>query len=239
MRRHQKDKDTDAWVQEVERRLGHRFRRRTLLRAALTHPSVGAEGKTFRRLAFLGDAVLTLLLGLHVYQDHPDLPPGGLTRLRASMVNRTTLARAAAQLGLPMLLRLGKGDDPAGQERSSVLAAAFEAVVAALYLDRGLGAVSTFLDHHLLPLYIPDDSLDPKSELQTRWQGVFKMVPRYRVLRQLGPPHAPRFEVEVRAGGRRLAKGMGRSRQEAERMAAQAALTSLLKDHNILGPSSG
>ncbi len=230
---------THAWVQEVERRLGYRFRRRTLLRAALTHPSAGPEGKAFRRLAFLGDAVLTFLLGLHVYQDHPHLPPGGLTRLRASLVNRTTLARAAAELGLPMLFRLGKGDEPEGRERPSVLATGFEAVLAAIYLDRGLGAVRTFLEQHLLSLTIPDDSLDPKSELQTRLQQVFKIRPRYRLLRQLGPPHAPRFEVEVKAGGRRLAKGMGRSRHEAEHMAAQAALAGLWRDSNIWGPSSG
>ena len=229
---------THAWVQEVERRLGYRFRRRTLLRAALTHPSAGAEGKAFRQLAFLGDAILTFLLGLHVYQGHPHLPAGALTRLRASVVNRTTLARAAAELELPMLLRLGKGAEPEGRERPSVLATSFEAVVAAIYLDRGLGAVSTFLEHHLFPLTIPEDSLDPKSELQARLQRVFKIRPRYRLRRQLGPPHAPRFEVEVSAGGRRLAKGMGRSRQEAERFAAQAALTALWRDPIFGGPSS-
>ena len=236
--RYQKDRETDWWLHEVERRLGHRFRRPGLLRAALTHPSVGAEGRTFERLEFLGDAILTFLLGLHLYQGHPDLAPGRLTRLRASVVNRTTLARAATQLGLPTLLRLGKGEEPRGRERISVRAAAFEAVVAALYLDRGLAAVRTFLKQHLLPLCKPDDTLDPKSELQMYLQAVLRVVPRYRLLRHRGPPHAPRFEVEVAAGGQKLATGQGGSRREAERSAARAAMATIRRDPNILGSSS-
>lgn len=237
MGRYQKDRETDSWVREAERRLGHRFRRPDLLRAALTHPSVGTEGMTFERLEFLGDAILTFLLGLHLYQSHPDLAPGRLTRLRASVVNRTTLAHAATQLGLPALLRLGKGEEPGGRERISVRAAAFEAVVAALYLDRGLDTVRTFLKQHLLPLCKPDDTLDPKSELQMYLQAVLRVVPRYRLLRHRGPPHAPRFEVEVAAGGQKLAKGQGGSRREAERFAARAAMATIRRDPNILGSS--
>lgn len=238
MGRYQKDRKTDSWVREAERRLGHRFRRPDLLRAALTHPSVGTEGRTFERLEFLGDAILTFLLGLHLYQSHPDFAPGRLTRVRASVVNRTTLARAASQLGLPALLRLSKGEEPGGRERISVCAAAFEAVVAALYLDRGLATVRTFLKQHLLPLCIPNDTLDPKSELQMYVQAALRVVPRYRLLRHRGPPHAPRFEVEVEAGGHKLTKGQGGSRREAERSAARAALATIRRDPNILGSSS-
>lgn len=234
--RYQEDMKVDSWLQEVEKRLGHRFRSRALLRAALTHPSVGGEGKAFERLEFLGDAILTFLLGLHLYQHHPDFSPGGLTRLRASMVNRTTLARAAARLGLPALLRLGHGAKPEARELPSIGAAAFEAVVAALYLDRGLGTATRFLKQHLLPLVDPADFLDPKSELQTRVQAVLKVAPRYRLLRHRGPPHAPRFEVQVEAQGRRLATGRGESRREAERSAARAALVIIGQKPNILGP---
>lgn len=237
--RYRKNHATDVWVQEVETILGHRFRTRALLRAALTHASVGAEGKTFERLEFLGDAILTFLLGLHLYQTYPNFPPGGLTRLRASMVNRTTLARAASRLGLPALLRLGKGTKRAARERPSIRAATFEAVVAALYLDRGLGTVSKFLKQHLLTLCDPHDFLDPKSELQTRVQAFRKVTPRYRLLLHRGPPHAPRFEVEVEAEGRRLATGRGGSRREAERSAARAALAIIRKDPNILGSLTG
>lgn len=229
------NKGTASWLQEVEKKLGHRFRNRALLRAALTHPSVEGEGKTFERLEFLGDAILTFLVGLHVYQTHPHCSPGGLTKLRASMVNRTTLARAATQLGLAPLLRLGKGAKGETRERPSILAAAFETVVAALYLDRGLATVSKFLTRHLFPLFDPDEIPDPKSELQTRVQAVLKAIPRYRLLRRRGPPHAPRFQVEVVAEGRTLAKGEGGSRREAERSAARAALVIIWRDPNILG----
>ena len=234
--RYQEDMKTDSWLQEVEKRLGHRFRSRALLRAALTHPSVGREGKAFERLEFLGDAILTFLLGLHLYQHHPDFSPGKLTRLRASMVNRTTLARAAARLGLPAWLRLGQGAKPEARERPSIGAAVFEAVVAALYLDRGLGAATRFLKQHLLSLVDPVDLLDPKSELQARVQAVIKVAPRYRLLRHRGPPHAPRFEVQVEAQGRRLAIGRGGSRREAERSAARAALVIICMNPNIWGP---
>jgi len=234
--RYRKDMETDSWLPEVEKRVGYRFRSPALLRAALTHPSVGIDGKAFERLEFLGDAILTFLLGLHVYRMYPDFSPGSLTRLRASMANRTTLAQAATRLGLPALLRLGKGARQEVRERASIGAAAFEAIVAALYLDRGLGAVTSFLKRHLFPLFDPNHFLDPKSELQTRVQGVLKVAPRYRVLRHRGPPHAPRFEVQVEAAGRRLARGSGGSRREAERSAALAALVFIQRDPNILCP---
>lgn len=239
MGRTARDMEKDVWVQEAERKLGHRFRSRALLRAALTHPSAGEGGRTFDRLEFLGDAILTLLVGLHLYQSYPDLPPGDLTRLRASMVNRDTLAQAATQLGLPPLLRLGKGEEPDGRQRPSLLAAAFEALVAALYLDRGLRTVTRFLTRHLLPLLCPDASADPKSELQTRLQSVLKRAPRYRLLHHWGPPHAPRFEVEVEAAGQRLGRGKGGTRREAERAAARAALAYIRENHKILRSSPG
>lgn len=224
----------DAWVEAAERMLGHRFRDRALLQAALTHPSAGREGRAFERLEFLGDAILTLLVSLHLYETYPDIRPGELTRLRASVVNRTTLAHAATRLDLPPLIRLGKGEDPHGRQRASLLAAAFEAIVAALYLDRGLGGVMRFLKRHLLPFLSLDTSLDPKSELQNRLQAMLKMVPRYRLVKHWGPPHAPRFAVEVKAAGERLGRGTGGTRRDAERAAARAALAHLARNHKIL-----
>lgn len=229
-----KAREQDSWLEQAERRLGHRFHNRALLRAALTHPSAAREGGTFERLEFLGDAVLTLLLSLHLYQKYPDLPPGGLTRLRASMVNRAKLAQAAKQLGLPAMLRLGKSEEPDGRQRPTLLAAAFEAVVASLFLDRGLRGATKFLEQHLLPLCPPDASLDPKSALQTLVQAVLKIRPRYRVLHQWGPPHARRFATEVEVRGQRLGSGEGGSRREAEQAAARSALGYLQDHHNIL-----
>jgi ribonuclease-3 len=222
--------EKDPWINEAETKLGQRFRNPALLRAALTHPSVGAEGRAFERLEFLGDAILSLVLALELYQRHPDLSPGELTRLRASLANRNALAQAATHLGLPAMLRLGKSEEPEGRRRATVLAAAFEALVAALFLDRGLGAVTKFLGRHLLPQLSPDFSLDAKSELQRHVQAVLKTLPRYRILKLSGLPHARRFEVEVKVKGQTLGSGKGVSRREAEQNAARGALTRL-RDH--------
>jgi ribonuclease III len=224
VRRRTKERETDAWIQEAEKKLGHRFRNRALLQVALTHPSAGGERHTFERLEFLGDAILTLLVSLHVYERYPDFPPGGLTRLRASMVNRPALARAATHLGLHTMIRMGKSEEPNAPGRPTLLAAGFEAVVAALYLDRGVEAVATFLERHLLAQSRPDVALDPKSELQNFVQVTLKMPPRYRLVRHSGPSHARRFEVEVTVKGEILGRGQGESRRAAERAAAQAAL---------------
>lgn len=224
VRRCTKEREADAWVQEAEKKLGYRFRNRALLQAALTHPSAEGETPAFERLEFLGDAILTLLVGLHVYERYPALPPGGLTRLRASMVNRAALARAAAHLGLHTLIQMGRSEQTSGPGRPSLLAAAFEAVVGALYLDRGVDAVASFVERHLLATSRPDVSLDPKSELQTLVQATLKVPPRYRLVRQSGPSHARRFEVEVAVKGEVLGQGRGESRRAAEQAAARAAL---------------
>ncbi len=237
MRRQGKERDTDSWDRKAERALGHRFRSRALLRAALTHPSAGDEGYAFRRLEFLGDAILTFLMTLYLYERYPDVPPGPLTRLRASMVNRATLAQAGAQLRLPSLLRLGRGEAPQGHLRPTLLAASFEAIVAALFLDGGIDAAMTFLEQHLLPLFSPDASFDPKSELQHRVQAALKVSPRYRLLNHRGPPHARRFEVGVEINGEILARGHGGSRRKAEQAAARVALAHLRDNHNILRSS--
>jgi ribonuclease III len=224
----------NAWIREAERAIGQRFRNPTLLRAALTHPSVGPEGRTFERLAFLGDAVLGLLVGLHLYRTFADLGPGGLTQLRASIVNRRTLAEAATDCGLPALLRLGRSEEPAGRQRAALLAATFEAVVAAFFLDRGLPAATRFLNRHLRRLHHPDIAFDAKSRLQRLLQAATKSLPRYVLLHVTGPPHARRFQVAVKIGGRLLGRGTGGSRREAEESAARTALASLHGDPKIL-----
>lgn len=229
-----KSREQDSWLEQAEKKLGCRFRNPVLLRGALTHPSAGKEGRVFERLEFLGDAVLTLLLSLHLYQKYPDLPPGGLTRLRASTVNRAKLAQAARHLGVPAMLRLGKSEEPDGRQRSTLLAAAFEAIVASLFLDQGLRGATKFLEQHLLPLCPPDVSLDPKSALQTLVQAALKIRPRYRLLQQWGPPHAKQFATEVEVRGQTLGRGEGGSRREAEQAAARSALGYLQDNHNIL-----
>lgn len=227
-------REKDSWLKEAEAKLGQRFRNRALLRAALTHPSVGAEGRAFERLEFLGDAILALALALDLYRRYPDRSPAELTRLRASLVNRHALAQAATQLGVPSMLRMGKSEEPEGRRRATILADAFEAIVAALFLDRGLDSVTKFLRQHLLPRLSPDLSLDAKSELQTGVQAVLKTLPRYRILKLSGLPHARRFEVEVQVKGQTLGRGKGASRREAEQNAARSALAHLSENPHIL-----
>lgn len=239
MRHHGARREKDPWVMEVERTLGYRFRNASLLRAALTHSSAGEEGKGFGRLEFLGDAVLGLLTTLHVYRHYPQLSAGDLTRIRAGIVNRTVLAQAATQLGLHSMVRLGKSEEPGGRRRPTILSGAFEAFVGALFLDRGTGTVTKFLEEHLLPLLSPGAPLDPKSELQNLIQASLKTPPRYRVIQHWGPPHARRFEVAVEVRGKQLGQGRGESRGAAERAAAQDALAFLEANHNILGPGCG
>jgi ribonuclease-3 len=132
------------------------------------------------------------------------------------------------------MLRMGKSEEPAGRRRVTTLADAFEAIVAALFLDRGLGPVTKFLRQHLLPRLSPDFSLDAKSELQALVQALDKTLPRYRILKQSGLPHARRFEVEVQVKGQRLGRGKGASRQEAEQGAATHALAHLKENPHIL-----
>jgi len=229
----------DPWVREAERTIGRRFRNPALLRSALTHPSVGAKGRAFERLEFLGDAILALVLALDLYRRYPHRSPGELTRLRASLVNRQALAQAATHLGVPAMLRMGKSEEPEGRRRATILAAAFEAIVAAVFLDRGLGSVTKFLRQHLLPRLSPDFSLDAKSELQACVQAVLKTLPRYRILKLSGLPHARRFEVEVKVKGQRLGTGKGGGRREAEQKAALGALTHLRENPHILRSLQG
>jgi ribonuclease-3 len=223
----------DLWLREVERQLGYRFRHRALLQAALTHPSTADEKSgEFERLEFLGDAILTLLLSLRLFRDHPTLPPGKLTRLRASLVSRQALAKAAKAMGLDLLMLLGVGGEATGgRRRASILAATFEAVVAAVYLDRGLIPTEKFLQRHLLPHLTADATPDPKSRLQAIVQAQWKTIPRYRLIHRQGPAHSPTFEVVVEVNRREVGKGQGGSRRLAEQEAAQAALDQLGRDH--------
>ena len=208
-------------------RLGHAFARPDLLAQALTHRSHGARHN--ERLEFVGDAVLNCVIARALYDRFPDLPEGDLSRVRASLVNRDTLAEVARRLGLSAALRLGEGEQRSGgTERPSILADALEAVFGAVFLDAGFEAARATIEHafdDVLRDADPDAlGKDPKTRLQEWLQGRRLPVPGYRVVEVAGEAHAQTFTVECSIPSFAVtAQGSGTSRRAAEQAAAEAA----------------
>jgi ribonuclease-3 len=172
---------------------------------------------------------------MRCFERHPLSAEGDLTRLRASIVKAESLAQVARELGLGELLLLGRGEErTGGREKQSLLADALEAVVAAVYLSRGLQSALEVLDRLLAPLFDAATSgllgRDYKTELQEKLQGAHRAGPLYQVLDAPGPQHARTFEVEVQFQGAILGRGSGRTKKEAEQAAAKAALDRGLVD---------
>ncbi|HAL29128.1 MAG TPA: ribonuclease III [Coriobacteriia bacterium] len=224
---------TGSLQDRVARSLGYRFRDPDLLAMALTHPSYAAEHagtEAYDRLEFLGDAVLGFLVADRTYRAFPEEPEGDLTRRKHSVVAGESLAQAADSLGIAELLRLGRGADAAGERvRSSVLENALEALVGAVYLDGGLEPATALVER--IVAAAPDGKTsaqgDPKSLLQQLTQARWGVLPQYRVVSTDGPPHDRRFTVEVSVSGEVSGRGIGGSKQSAEKAAATAALEAL------------
>lgn len=207
-----------------------------IFNVALTHPTFAFEHREDhiehnQRLEFLGDAVLDLIVGEYLYQRYPVLPEGELTKMRASIVCETVLAKTALNIGLNKYLRLGKGERiSGGDKRVSILADVFEAVVGAIYLEVGLPEVRRFilgtLDKELHELS-PGKYGDFKTDLQERIQSKFSENVVYVILEEKGPDHAKRFLAGVTFRGKMLGKGEGKSKKEAEQMAAKEALAKM------------
>ncbi|MDH3590206.1 MAG: ribonuclease III [Gammaproteobacteria bacterium] len=209
-------------------RLDYEFTDPDLARAALTHRSAG--GSHNERLEFLGDALLGMLIAETLFQQHPDAAEGDLSRLRASLVKGETLAEIATQLELGDFLVLGSGElRSGGFRRSSILADALEALLAAVYLDGGFDAARRVVDHlysgHLENLPDSADLRDPKTRLQELLQARGAARPVYRVESVSGQAHEQEFQVicEVAALDT-FAEGRGTSRRRAEQAAAQSVL---------------
>jgi ribonuclease-3 len=209
-----------------------------LLRLALTHPSVaheqGAPVQTNQRLEFLGDAVLQLVLTRALFEKFPDFGEGPLTKARAKLVNRRTLAERGRDLALGNALVLSKGEElHGGRERPSSLADAFEAVVGAVFLDSGFDAARDFILRRFRSDFDGLSEIprleNPKGELQEFLQAYSLEAPRYHVLSATGPDHDRVFECTVHHAGVELARGSGKSKKAAESDAALAALTILRK----------
>jgi ribonuclease III len=222
----------------LEQRLGHTFAEPALLRLALTHPSVsheaGAETRlqTNQRLEFLGDAVLQLSLSHAFYEKFPSLDEGALTKARAKLVNRQSLAEHARALDLGARLLFGRGEEATGgRDKASVLADAFEAVLGAVYLDGGFEAARAFVLREFSAALAAVDAApgidNPKGELQELLQSRSATGPAYELVSASGPDHARVFECRVLHDGVELGRGQGRAKKEAESAAALAALDKL------------
>ena len=221
-------------LKELERDLGYRFTDIGLLESALTHRSFVNENPvlTFKdneRLEFLGDAVLELTITDMLMRTFPDYDEGQLSKLRASVVNEKPLAELARRFRLGEFLLLGRGEESSGgRTKASLLANAFESIIAALFLDSGFDRTAAFIGSLFTPLMTEGAATavyrDYKTAVQEVCQIRFRDVPRYVLVSETGPDHDKRFETSLVVGERIIATGTGRNKKEAEQQAAREAL---------------
>jgi ribonuclease-3 len=224
--------DINAFQAEIQ----YQFRDPGLLQLALTHPSVAHEqGRATQhnqRLEFLGDAVLGLALTRELYEKFPSVSEGPLTKARAQMINRRTLAEQAKQIGIRDHLILGRGEEAnQGRTRASALADAYEALIGAIFLDGGFDAAREFVLRSFRRAFGELTSIptldNPKGELQELLQGQSPEAPQYELVTITGPDHDREFECVVTHGGNELGRGRGKSKKSAQSEAAVAALKKL------------
>jgi len=218
----------------LEKKLGLKFKNKDLLIQAFCHRSYLNEKPDFyltnnERLEFLGDAVLELVVTEDIYQNYPEKPEGELTNWRAALVNSKFLGKLARDLDFNDFLLLSKGEaKELGKARLYILANTFEALIGAVYLDRGYKICQEFIKKHLMPK-LPDilekgAFRDAKSRFQEEAQERTGITPLYKVLEEWGPDHAKHFIIGVFLNEELVAKGDGSSKQEAEEEAAKNAL---------------
>lgn len=226
-------------AEELEKKIGVKFKNKTLLKQALTHRSYLNEHReknqeSNERLEFLGDAVLELWTTQQLFQSFNKFPEGILTNIRAAVVCTESLAETASQLQLGKYLLLSKGEEKNnGRENSSLLADTFEAIIGALYLDGGYEKVNEFLNQFLLAKLIKfgksGNIKDSKTNLQELTQANYKATPYYKIVKESGPDHSKTFTVAVYLQDSLLTTGCGLSKREAEENAASEALTLIEK----------
>ena len=217
-------------MESLENRLGYRFRNRELLAEALNHSSYANEHRgglgSNERLEFLGDSVLGFVSAEYLFQGHPDLPEGDLTRMRAALVCEQSLYEVARELELGSYLKLGRGEEAGGgRERQSILADATEAVFAAVYLDGGIEKARELIIRVLLSRGpAAEERRDYKTTLQEVVQRRSGQALTYHLVAQSGPDHTKKFCFEVRLNDPSIGQGEGHSKKEAEQAAARDAL---------------
>jgi ribonuclease-3 len=224
-------------IADLEQRIGYRFRDLGLLEHALTHKSKAHEDATGgvvdnESLEFLGDAVLGFVVADLLYREFPHFQEGQKSKAKAALVSTAALAELAQRIGLGAYLLLGRGEEKTGgRQKQALLADGCEAVIAAVYLDGGVDAARDFilgeLRDEIEHVRSPDFLRDFKSALQERLQADGRPLPEYEVTAERGPDHDKRFHVTVRVSGVVLADSEGRTKKEAEQLAARHALAAL------------
>lgn len=232
-------------LDQLQQQLGINFNEPQLLAQALVHRSylnemTGKSLESNERLEFLGDAVLSFIVSHWLYQKFPDYKEGELTNLRSNLVRTSALAKIATKLEIGQSLLMSRGEKSAGGEKNqSLLANALEAVIGAIFLDQGMAKTEDFIKAQLEPflnqILSKGELKDSKSLLQEKIQETIKEAPVYKTLKEEGPDHDKTFTVGVHSQGKLLARGAGKSKQEAEEAAAKAALEKL---KNTKGPSN-
>jgi ribonuclease-3 len=219
---------------QFEKKSGFVFKDKELLKQAFIHRSFINENPGTRmshneRLEFLGDAVLELITTDYLYKKYPQSPEGELTAYRSALVNAVILSGIAEETGMNEFLLLSKGESKdMGKARMHILANTFESFVGALYIDQGYDAAKKFITDALFPKVdaIVKNKLwrDPKSLVQEKAQEFVHVTPAYKVLAESGPDHDKRFTIGIYFGNDLIAEGKGKSKQEGEAKAAEAAL---------------
>lgn len=220
--------------QELENLLKIKFNNPSLLEQAFIHRSYLNETQSQHsasneRLEFLGDSILSFTVSEFLYQKFPDSPEGDLTNYRSSLVCTKTLSGIAKKLNLGFYLKMSKGEKKSGGENNpSLLANTVESLIGAIYLDKGLNSVRNFINQFLVPVLseiIKNKSFkDYKSLFQEKVQEKTRISPVYKVIDSWGPDHAKNFKIGVYVGKTLVAEGTGKSKQEAEQLAAKTAI---------------
>ena len=222
-------------MNKLEEKIGYSFKNKELLTTALTHSSYTNERHDsldcYERLEFLGDSILGVVTAEFLYLRKPKLPEGRMTRLRAELVCEVSLHKVALSLGIGQYMRLGKGEErTGGRERTSILSDMVEAIIAAIYLDSGMEEAKKFImDKILKDAEITDQhrSADYKTALQELVQRDSESRIEYELIGESGPDHDKRFTFCVKVNGEIAGEGTGRTKKEAEQLAAQKALEEL------------
>ncbi len=218
-------------LSELEQRLGVEFRQRERLEQALRHRSAVLDRprESNERMEFLGDSIVGVVVCEYLYSHYPDASEGDLAKAKAYLVSEPTLAAAGQALGLEEALEMSAGEEASGgRARRSIVSDAFEAVVAAVFLDRGFATarktVRSALEAAMEEVMRDEYQRDFKSVLQERLQATERKTPHYRIVEEMGAEHDKTFVAHAMSGQRVIGEGTGRSKKEAEQAAAKAAL---------------
>ncbi len=224
----------DLRVKTIETRIGYDFRDKNLLIRALTHSSFANEQKHHRlsnneRLEFLGDSVLSIIISEHLYNEHMSLEEGQLTKIRARIVCEASLSEAAKRIDIGKAMRFGKGEEmTGGRQRASILSDAFEALIAALYLDGGIDVAKDFVLTQMQDIIESARQghifTDYKTQLQEVIQADKDNKIKYEIYKEEGPDHSKMFFTHVKLNEEIIGTGSGRSKKEAEQEAAKEGL---------------